>query len=98
MFHDDGGSHALTYAQRTGASHFERTSEPKTSKNRSRDLSERVRTQAFEWMAQLEGWCSDLKATTLVDLVLKVRPQVIVEIGVWGGKSLVPMACALKAN
>jgi predicted O-methyltransferase YrrM len=61
-------------------------------------ISERVKRQAFDWMGQLEGWCSDLKATTLVDLVLKVKPNIIVEIGVWGGKSLVPMACALQAN
>lgn len=91
MLQDDGGSH-------TFASHFERTAEIKTSKNGSRDFSDNVKRQAFEWMAQLEGWCSDIKATTLVDLVLKVRPSVVVEIGVWGGKSLVPMACALKAN
>lgn len=81
-------------------SHFEfvHTSEEETIKTPHRDFSENVKKQAFEWMAQLEGWCSDLKATTLVDLVLKTKPEVIVEIGVWGGKSLVPMACALKAN
>src|SRR5579862_1209549 len=63
-----------------------------------KDFNEHVRRQAFDWMGQLEGWCSDLKATTLIDLVLKTKPNIIVEIGVWGGKSLIPMACALKAN
>jgi predicted O-methyltransferase YrrM len=67
-------------------------------KSENIDFSSKVHSQAFQWMAQLEGWCSDLKATTLMDLVLKTKPNVIVEIGVWGGKSLVPMACALKAN
>ena len=66
--------------------------------NNKRDFSEQVKRQAFDWMSQLEGWCSDVKATTLVDLVLKAKPNIIVEIGVWGGKSLVPMACALQAN
>jgi len=60
--------------------------------------AEEVRKQAQEYMMQLEGWCSELKSNTLIDLVLKVKPSIIVEIGVWGGKSLIPMACALRAN
>jgi predicted O-methyltransferase YrrM len=92
MFHYDDSHSALSH------SHFERTSETEAIRSPQRDFSEKVRRQAFEWMGQLEGWCSDLKATTLVDLVLKTKPGIIVEIGVWGGKSLVPMACALKAN
>lgn len=57
-----------------------------------------VKFQAFGFMNQLEGWCSQNKASVLMDLILKEKPEVIVEIGVFGGKSLVPMACALKAN
>jgi predicted O-methyltransferase YrrM len=33
-----------------------------------------------------------------MDLIFKNRPETIVEIGVFGGKSLVPMAFALKGN
>ncbi len=57
-----------------------------------------LKRQSFAYMSQLEGWCSEDKAAVLIDLVVKYKPQVIVEIGVWGGKSLVPMANALRAN
>jgi len=57
-----------------------------------------IKNQAFAYMQQLEGWCSNDKAGTLINLILKSRPDVVVEIGVWGGKSLVPMAYALKMN
>lgn len=46
---------------------------------------------------QLTGWCSWHKAQTLASAVIALRPQVIVEIGVWGGKSFIPMAIAQQA-
>jgi hypothetical protein len=51
---------------------------------------------AFHYMNHLEGWCTRNKASILIDLVFMLRPQTIVEVGVWGGKSLIPMAYALK--
>ena len=57
-----------------------------------------LKRQSFAYMSQLEGWCSEDKAGILIDLIVKYKPQVIVEVGVWGGKSLVPMANALRAN
>jgi predicted O-methyltransferase YrrM len=51
---------------------------------------------AFSYMDQLEGWCSREKASVLIDLVFMIQPKQIVEIGVFGGKSLIPMAAALK--
>src|SRR5690242_905215 len=57
-----------------------------------------IKAEAFNYMQQLDGWCSAEKASVLIDLIQKTRPEKIVEIGVWGGKSLVPMACALRAN
>lgn len=62
------------------------------------DRLERVRYQALTAMTTLEGWCSQYKAALLIDLVLMTAPEVIVEIGVWGGKSLIPMAYALREN
>ena len=53
--------------------------------------------KALESMSQCTGWCSIAKGEFLVDLVLKHQPKVIVEIGVWGGRSLIPMASALKS-
>jgi predicted O-methyltransferase YrrM len=57
----------------------------------------RIKQEAFAFMNQLQGWCTERKASTLIDIILKTRPNKIVEIGVYGGKSVVPMACALKA-
>ncbi|HSX11229.1 MAG TPA: class I SAM-dependent methyltransferase [Chlamydiales bacterium] len=57
-----------------------------------------MKEHVYELMSQLHGWCSNEKAGFLIDLVLKVKPKVIVEIGVWGGKSLIPMAYALREN
>lgn len=62
------------------------------------DRMERIKYQAFASMATLEGWCSQYKASLLIDFILMTAPEVVVEIGVWGGKSLIPMAYALREN
>lgn len=43
-----------------------------------------------------EGWCTVQKANVLSILVLSNRIRSIVEIGIFGGRSLIPMAMALK--
>lgn len=43
-----------------------------------------------------DGWASVRKAQTLACTVLSLRPALIVEIGVWAGRSLIPMTMALK--
>jgi predicted O-methyltransferase YrrM len=55
-----------------------------------------VKNSAYWYMDQIYGWCSHSKASILIDIIQRISPQKIVEIGVWGGKSLVPMAYALK--
>ncbi len=45
----------------------------------------------------LDGWCSEEKAITLASLIVAFRPALIVEIGIYGGKSLIPMAMACQA-
>lgn len=57
-----------------------------------------LKKQALYSMGYLHGWCSLQKAEFLMDIILQRKPKKIVEIGVWGGKSLVPIAYALKAN
>lgn len=57
-----------------------------------------LKHQALTSMGYLHGWCSQQKADFLIDLVLQTKPKKIVEIGVWGGKSLIPMAYALRTN
>lgn len=42
----------------------------------------------------MDGWCEPPKQIALANLVLAIKPATIVEIGVWGGKSLFPMAMA----
>lgn len=44
----------------------------------------------------LEGWCSKEKAMAFIDLILEVKPETYVEIGVFGGSSVFPAASALK--
>ena len=46
----------------------------------------------------LEGWCSEDKMVKLYDLIIKTKPSFLVEIGVFGGKSLLSQAFALKEN
>lgn len=65
-------------------------------KDEAADLNSKTKQRAFLCMEQLEGWCTKSKASFLVDLVLMFKPKTIVEIGVFGGKSLVPMAVALR--
>ncbi len=61
-------------------------------------VNQYAKSQVFSYMDKLEGWCSTSKASVLMDLVFMLKPETVVEIGVWGGKSLVPMAYALKVN
>ena len=44
----------------------------------------------------LPGWCSVEKTACLASLVLSTHPEVVVEIGVWGGSSAFPLALSLK--
>jgi hypothetical protein len=52
---------------------------------------------ALSAMQYFEGYCSEEKALDLMDLVWFIKPKVVVEVGMFGGKSLVPMGFALKA-
>lgn len=44
--------------------------------------------------AATEGWCSWTKGQTLASIVLATRPEISLEIGVFYGKSLLPVAMA----
>lgn len=45
----------------------------------------------------IHGWCELDKAFALAAAVVTLRPKTIVEIGVYGGRSLIPMALAAEA-
>ncbi len=49
-----------------------------------------------KYLPSFEGWCSKEKAFHFIDLVLETRPSRCVEIGVFGGSSIFPVASALK--
>jgi len=44
----------------------------------------------------IEGWCTKEKALALFDVTIKYKPIICVEIGVYGGNSLFPIAMGLK--
>jgi hypothetical protein len=46
----------------------------------------------------LQGWCSLEKAWWLADLIVGTRPSLLVESGVFGGRSIIPQAMALQHN
>lgn len=46
----------------------------------------------------MEGWCSIEKALAMAELILETKPMSVVEIGVFGGRSLIPQAMALREN
>lgn len=46
----------------------------------------------------IHGWCTPEKATKFIELIINTKPDLCVEIGVFGGSSLIPQAMALKEN
>ncbi len=61
-------------------------------------LIQQVKRNVFGYMEHLPGWCTINKASILIDLIFMLEPKTVVEIGVFGGKSLIPMAAALKVT
>ena len=49
-------------------------------------------------LPSIHGWCSFEKATALVKTIVQNRASLCVEIGTFGGSSLVPQALALQHN
>lgn len=58
----------------------------------SKELESSIKT-AVETM---EGWCTPEKAVMLANLVADRKPKLCVELGIFGGRSIIPMALALK--
>lgn len=53
-------------------------------------------SKVLSYQSQIPGWCSLEKAAAMMDLIYEVRPEICVEIGVFGGSSIYPTASALK--
>lgn len=60
------------------------------------DPIEDLKKGVCDALPNMYGWCTKEKAIEFIDLVLEVKPDICVEIGVFGGKSLFPVASALK--
>ena len=58
--------------------------------------AETLKESVCQVLPGLYGWCTPEKARNFIDLVLEVKPELCVEIGVFGGRSLFPVASALK--
>lgn len=46
----------------------------------------------------LQGWCPVDKAMVLATHIIQRKPQLVVELGIFGGRSLIPMAMAVQCN
>jgi predicted O-methyltransferase YrrM len=46
----------------------------------------------------MDGWTSQAKASALAAIVLTMKPAVAIEIGVWAGKGILPIAFAMREN
>lgn len=55
-----------------------------------------LRSEIERVVPGLDGWCPVEKALAMAEVVLAERPRVCVEIGVFGGRSLIPQALALR--
>ena len=53
--------------------------------------------QLFKEYDTIEGWCSEEKAKKMIEY-LPSDAQLCVELGVWGGKSLLPIAISCKGS
>lgn len=42
------------------------------------------------------GWCPLEKMITMANITLATKPEIAAELGVWAGKSLIPVALAMK--
>ena len=45
---------------------------------------------------EIHGWCTVEKANKLMEIVDEIAPKICVELGVFGGRSLLPIALAAK--
>ncbi len=67
--------------------------QPQFAKANEIDVIKKTITQQ---LPSVEGWCSEEKSNAMIDLIVDVEPEVCVEIGVFGGASILPTAMALK--
>lgn len=61
-------------------------------------MTEQLLEKVNSILPTIHGWCCFEKASKFINNIVAEKPQLIVEIGVFGGSSLIPQALALKHN
>jgi hypothetical protein len=56
------------------------------------------RENVLQTVQNIPGWCCTEKATRMMDLAYGLKPEVYVEVGVFGGSSFFPVAKTLQYN
>lgn len=59
-------------------------------------MTDEFKAEMLKAMAPLEGWCTPEKACEMADIILEHKPALAVETGIFGGKSAIPIAMALR--
>lgn len=60
------------------------------------ELSEDLLNTMHRILTPMDGWCTTAKGMTIAKQIERAKPKVSVEIGVFGGRSLVAMALAIR--
>lgn len=61
-------------------------------------MNQNIKNEITRMAPTLQGWCSPEKAIAMAELILETDAVFVVEIGVFGGSSLIPQAMALRAK
>jgi predicted O-methyltransferase YrrM len=72
------------------------SAESKGSYLNQNQMTPHLESQIREWVGHSEGWMVPERAIEMAQLILDAKPRVAVEIGVFGGRSLVAQGIALK--
>lgn len=56
-----------------------------------------LRSKIIAALPGIEGWCTARKALWLADLIADEKCGMVLEVGIYGGRSFIPMAMALRA-
>jgi cephalosporin hydroxylase len=70
--------------------------QPKQSLAVSDESWKQYKNQVLSYQDSIPGWCCREKAERMMDVVYETKPEICVEIGVFGGSSIYPTASALK--
>ena len=61
-------------------------------------MTPELETTIRQWCSESEGWTSADRCVEMAQLILTSHPHCVVELGVFGGRSFIPQALALKDN